>query len=104
MNHHETVVLLALASLCVISATPLSSAIVEPVAPLDQMAPDHACLFLCNVCFHEQDAMEELMLCSNTVCGPVMEGTCAMDKFLWLGRHCRHYGDVERLWSFSAKH
>nr|BDA76638.1 clionin [Ambigolimax valentianus] len=105
----SSVVLSAMALLvtlaCLLTSTtssPLGA--VEPVVPLDQMEPDHACLFICSICFPEAEDTEQLMDCSNKVCGPVMAGLCAMEKFIWLGHHCRHYNNVESMWTAQTKH
>ncbi|GFR88000.1 clionin-like peptide [Elysia marginata] len=81
-------------------ATPLDTMEpVEPVIALNQMAPDHACLFICTMCFPDMKDIHHMMDCSNKVCGPVAEGRCAMEKFIWLGHHCKGYEMVERMWS-----
>ncbi|GFO27465.1 clionin-like peptide [Plakobranchus ocellatus] len=87
-------------------ASPLESieGPVEPVISLSQMAPDHACLFICTLCFPELKDTQHLMDCSNKVCGPVSEGRCAMEKFIWLGHHCKGYQIVESMWSASGMH
>lgn len=90
---------------CLLTSVQSSSiGAVEPEFALDQMAPDHACLFICNICFPEVEDSDHLLDCSNRVCGPVVAGMCAMEKFIWLGHHCRHYDNVERMWSAHAKH
>ncbi|CAG5120213.1 unnamed protein product [Candidula unifasciata] len=70
---------------------------VPPVIPLSQMDPEHACLFICNICFPNEEDVGNLMTCSNTVCQS--SRTCEMEKFIWLGHHCRHYGMAESMWS-----
>ncbi|CAL1530687.1 unnamed protein product [Lymnaea stagnalis] len=85
-----------------VTSSPLNQ--IDPVIYLDLMAPDHACLFICNICFPETEATDDLLECSNSVCGPIMEGACAMDKLLWLGSRCKHLDVVEKMWSSNAKH
>ncbi|KAK3779239.1 hypothetical protein RRG08_025527 [Elysia crispata] len=88
------------------SASPLDTieGPVEPVIALNQMAPDHACLFICTMCFPDMKDVEHMMDCSNKVCGPVAEGRCAMEKFIWLGHHCKGYKMVESMWSATGFH
>uniref|UniRef100_A0A0B6ZXT5 Kazal-like domain-containing protein n=1 Tax=Arion vulgaris TaxID=1028688 RepID=A0A0B6ZXT5_9EUPU len=99
---HILAIALVATLLTIVTSTPMNA--VEPVVSLDQMEPDHACLFICNICFPEPEDTTHLLDCSNRVCGPVMAGLCAMEKFIWLGHHCRHYGDVESMWTSHSIH
>ncbi|CAG5114693.1 unnamed protein product [Candidula unifasciata] len=78
--------------------------VIEPVVPLVEMESEHACFFICNICFPEPEDTQNLLECSNEVCLTMMGGFCPMEKFLWLGHHCRHYSELERMWSSYAKH
>ncbi|XP_076463476.1 uncharacterized protein LOC143295740 [Babylonia areolata] len=73
---------------------------VLPIIPLKDMAPEHACFFICDICLAEE-AKEDLMRCANDVCGRIAPGnTCGpvLDMgMLWLGQKCRHLDFVLRL-------
>ncbi|KAL8583734.1 hypothetical protein ACOMHN_000355 [Nucella lapillus] len=73
---------------------------VLPIIPLKDMAPEHACYFICDICLAE-GPKEDLMKCANEVCGRILPGaTCGpvldMDM-LWLGQKCRHLDFVMSL-------
>lgn len=107
MSSTVAVSVLALAAVmtCLMTAvtsTPMD--VIEPVVSLAEMESEHACFFICNICFPEEEDTRNLLECSNAVCGTMMSGMCPMEKFLWLGHHCRHYSEVERMWSAYAKH
>ncbi|BFZ11924.1 hypothetical protein BsWGS_14963 [Bradybaena similaris] len=89
--------MLLLATLSCLVTIVLSSQ-VPPAVSLGQMDPEHACLFLCNICFPSEEDEAKLIACSNNVCENLSRSQCAMDKFLWLGHHCRQYEMVESLW------
>lgn len=93
-------VVLAITSvvLGVVSTSPLGPGMPMPQNPMSDMSVDHQCLFICNVCFPEMEDLHTLLDCSNKVCGPMMAGSFSMEKLIWLGRTCRHYDQVEKLW------
>nr|ABU82762.1 clionin precursor [Tritonia tetraquetra] len=82
------------------SATPLEP-VIDPVIALEEMEAYHACLFICHNCFVEDK--EKMMKCTNQVCGTLYEDKCALDQFIWLGHHCRHYNMIESMWSSKKR-
>ncbi|KAL8606624.1 hypothetical protein ACOMHN_025723 [Nucella lapillus] len=84
----------SLALVLALTLAVVTSSAVLPVVPLNQMAPEHACYFMCEICL--QGAPEaELMECVTQVCGRIPTGaTCGpvLDVgMLWLGHRCRHF-------------
>ncbi|KAK7091167.1 uncharacterized protein [Littorina saxatilis] len=69
---------------------------VVPVFDLTEMAPDHACYFLCYLCLDGQP--DDMMVCANTLCSRVLPGaTCGpvLDFDLFrLGQQCPDLQDL----------
>ncbi|XP_005099829.1 uncharacterized protein LOC101854331 [Aplysia californica] len=100
MTSSMILAVLAISLSCLLTAvtsSPLGP--VQPAISLSKMEPDHACLFMCNICFPDLEDTGLLLDCSNKVCGPIMAGMCAMEKLVWLGHNCRQYDMVQKMWA-----
>ncbi|KAK7104330.1 hypothetical protein V1264_019069 [Littorina saxatilis] len=74
-----------------------ASSAVLPFLNLNEMQPEHACYFLCDLCL-EGGPEEDLMDCANKLCSRIKPGaTCGpvLDfDMLLLGHKCRDMGLV----------
>ncbi|XP_025105808.1 uncharacterized protein LOC112571190 [Pomacea canaliculata] len=80
----------------------MATSSISPVVPLGNMAPEHACYFLCDICFNHSP--DDMMFCANHVCQKLEGGNCALLEMLWLGNRCSNFPAVEQLWGSQNKH
>ncbi|XP_076442260.1 uncharacterized protein LOC143281144 [Babylonia areolata] len=99
MKHVQSLTLALALTLAVAASSVVAASLADPqpVIPLRDMAPEHACYFICNICM-EGGPVQDLMDCVNNVCARIPTGaTCGpvLDlNMMWLGHRCPHFSQV----------